>query len=349
MYIKGLGVHLPGRVTAQWAVEQGLYDADEAELHGVSATAVAGELPAPEMALRAAGQALARCGHSATDLDLLLYAATWHQGPEGWLAHSYLQHNLVGDRVPAIEIRQGCNGMFSAMELASYHLMADPKRKAALLVAADNYGTPLMDRWNMGRGYVGGDAASAMVLTKEPSFAEILSVGSATVSEAEEMHRGDEALFPPGITVGRGLDFGARNEEYLRNARSRTMGTAALLKIQQRTLELVDTTLAESGITIADVTRVAYMNISKEIVRERCMGALGLPMSRSTWSFGATVGHCGASDQTLALDHLVGTGRLGPGDHVLMLGNGPGVMLASAVIRILKTPAWASSTVPAAG
>lgn len=341
-YIKGVGVHLPGRVNTRWAVEQGLYDDAEAELHGISATAVAGDLPAPEMALRAAGQALRRCGQPATELDLLIYASTWHQGPEGWLPQSYLQHHLVGNGVPAIEIRQGCNGMFSAMELAAYHLAADPRRRAALLVAADNYGTPLVDRWNMGRGYIAGDAASALVLSKEPGFAEILAAGSATVSEAEEMHRGTEALFPPGITVGRGLDFAARNSEYLRTARDSALGTLALLKIQQQTVLLAEATLTEAGITLADVSRVAFMNISKEIVRERCMSALGLPMSRSTWSFGATVGHCGASDQILALDHLVGTGRLGPGEHLLMLGTGPGVQIAGAVVRIHDTPGWVS-------
>jgi 3-oxoacyl-[acyl-carrier-protein] synthase-3/clorobiocin biosynthesis protein CloN2 len=341
-FIKGLGVYLPDRVTAQWAVAQGLYGAEEIELHGVSATAVAGPTPAPEMAYRAAQQALKRCGHAASDLDLLLYVATWHQGPEGWLPHSYLQHHLVGDDVPAIEIRQGCNGMFSAMELASYHMRAEPRRKAALLVAADNYGTPLVNRWNMGRGYVGGDAATAVLLTKERGFAELLSVCSATVSEAEEMHRGDEALFPPGITIGQGLDFGARNDEYLRRARTQPMGTASLLKIHQKTMEVADMALNESGITIEEVTRVAFMNVSREIVEQRCMAALGLPMSKSTWAFGSTVGHCGASDQIMALDHLLGTGELHPGDHLLMLGTGPGVLLSSAVVQILETPSWIS-------
>jgi 3-oxoacyl-[acyl-carrier-protein] synthase-3/clorobiocin biosynthesis protein CloN2 len=339
-YIKGLGVYLPDRVAARWAVDQGLYDAEEIELHGVTAAAVAGRTPAPEMAHRAAQQALKRCGHVASELDLLLYVATWHQGPEGWLPHSYLQRHLVGNDVPATEIRQGCNGMFSAMELASSHLRVEPRRKAALLVAADNYGTPLVNRWNMGRGYVGGDAATAVLLTKERGFAEVRSVCSATVAEAEEMHRGDEALFPPGVTVGSGLDFGARNGEYLRRARTQPTGTAPLLKIQQKTMEVVETALAESGLTIADVTRVAFMNVSREIVEQRCMAALGLPMSRSTWAFGSTVGHCGASDQILALDHLLGTGGLNPGDHLLMLGTGPGVLVSSAVVQILETPSW---------
>jgi 3-oxoacyl-[acyl-carrier-protein] synthase-3 len=347
-FIKGLGVYLPERVTAEWAVARGLYDAEEIELHGVSSTAVAGQVPAPEMASRAARQALTRCGQAPSELDLLLYVATWHQGPEGWLPHSYLQRHLVGDGVPATEIRQGCNGMFTAMELASAHLRAEPQRRAALVVAADNYGTPMVNRWNMGRGYVGGDAATAVLLAKEDGFARLVSVCSATVSEAEEMHRGDEALFPPAITIGQGLDFAARNDEYLRRARTQPGGTAPLLKIHQKTMEVTDEALADAGITIADVTRVAFMNVSREIVEQRCMATLGLPMSKSAWEFGSTVGHCGASDQILALDHLLGTGELRPGDHLLMLGTGPGVLVSSAVIQVLESPAWVSQSALAA-
>ncbi|MPZ81286.1 MAG: 3-oxoacyl-ACP synthase [Actinophytocola sp.] len=342
IFIKGTGVYLPDKVTSEWAVEQGLYSAEEIELHGLTSTSVAGDTPAPEMALRAAERALKRCRQDGTDLSLLLYASTWHQGPEGWLAHSYLQHHLVGGDVPATEIRQGCNGMFTSLELAVCHLRAEPQRQAALLVAADNYGTPMVNRWRMGGGYIGGDAGSAVVLAKDSGFARLLSVASTTVDEAEEMHRGDEPLFPPGITVGRGLDFTTRNQEFQRHARRRTAGTAPLFKVHQRTISIVETVLAEADLEIADIARVAFMNYSREIVEQRCMAALGLPMSRSTWDIGATIGHCGASDQFIALDHLIGTGGLRPGDHMLMLGVSPGVTLAAAVVQIVDVPPWVS-------
>lgn len=339
VYIAGVGSHLPRTVTTEWAVAQGLYDPFERELHQLRGTAVADGTSAPEMALEAGRTALGRAELDGEDLGLLLYAATWHQGPEGWLPHSYLQHHLVGG-VRALEVRQGCNGMFTAMELATWHLRAEPGRGAALLVAADNYGSPMVDRWAMGRGYIGGDAASALVLRTEPGFARLRSVCTATVPEAEEMHRGSAPLFPPGITDGRGLDFGRRNEEFQTTARGRPGGTVPLLMVQQQTLAVVETALEEAGIGHEDVTRVAFMNYSREVVEQRCTAALGLPMSRSVWDFGADIGHCGASDQVLALDHLLDTGGLGPGDHLLMMGVGPGVMVAAAVVEILHTPGW---------
>ncbi|KOX05164.1 MULTISPECIES: ketoacyl-ACP synthase III family protein [unclassified Streptomyces] len=346
VFIKGLGVHLPGTTSIDEAVAQGLYPEFEAELHELAGAAVAGDTPAPEMALRAAEEACKRAGHRPDDTDLLLYADSWHQGPDGWQPQYYLQRHLVGDQALAVEVRQGCNGMFAALELGSWYLRGRPapqdgdRAPTALLVASDNFGTPMMDRWRMGPGYVAGDAASAVLLTTQPSFAQLLAVQSVTVSEAEQMHRGTEPLFPPGPTTGRALDFQARNAEYKQAALASGTGTAALVKVHARTLELVDRVLDASGIALSDVTRVAYMNYSREIVEQRCMAALGLPMERSTWEFGRTVGHLGASDQIVSLDHLLRTGGLGPGDHLLMLGVGPGVTLSCAVVRILHPAPW---------
>ncbi|WP_436761087.1 ketoacyl-ACP synthase III family protein [Streptosporangium sp. V21-05] len=341
-YISGVGAFLPRTVVSvEKAVAKGWYPAEDAELHNLAGAVVAGDVPAPEMALHAARSAIKRSGRAPDDLDLLLYASTWHQGPDGWPPHSYLQRHLVGGDVLATEIRQGCNGMFIGLELAAGHLDAAPGRQAALLVAADNYGTPLMDRWRMGPGYVGGDAASALVLTKGTGFARLTSVCTTTVTEAEELHRGSEPLFPPGVTLGRKMSFAARNEQFRQQVMSTGEATAALFKIQRALMEVVERALTESGIEAGDLTRVAFMNYSEEIVEQRCMAMLDLPMSRSTWEYGRTIGHCGASDQILSLDHLLTTGGLGPGDHMLMLGTGPGVTVSSAVIKIIDSPQWA--------
>ncbi|WP_405113261.1 ketoacyl-ACP synthase III family protein [Micromonospora sp. NBC_01405] len=342
IFVKGLGTYVPETVPIEQAVAAGRYPAGEVELHQLAGAAVAGDLPAPEMALRAAREAINRSGHSPTDVGLLLYADSWYQGPDGWQPQYHLQRHLLGGDLLAVEVRQGCNGMFGALELGAGYLAgtSGDRPRSALLVAADNFGTPLIDRWRMGPGYVAGDGASAVLLSTEPSFARLLTVCAVAVPEAEKMHRGDEPLFPPGPTVGRPLDFTARNADFKREVLADGTGTAALVRIHQRTLMVVERALDEAGIDIGDVTRVAYMNYSREIVEQRCMAALGLAMSRSTWDFGRTVGHLGASDQIVALDHLLTTGALEPGDHLLMLGVGPGVTLSCAVVRIEHTAPW---------
>jgi 3-oxoacyl-[acyl-carrier-protein] synthase III len=335
VFIGGLGVYLPDIVTVEQAVADGLYPAEDVDMHELGGAAIAGDLPAPEMALRAAQDALKHSGQSPADFDLLLYTGTWHQGPEGWMPHSYVQRHLIGGAARAVEVRQGCNGMFTALELAASYLRAEPDRRSALLVAADNYGTPLLNRWRSNLGFILGDASCAVVLTKEPGFAQLMSVCSVTVPEAEEVHRGGEPLFPPGITEGRELDFGARLFYHIEN---QTPVLGVLAEAQQQMLDVANRALAEAGIGIGDVTRVSFMNYSREIVEQRCMETFGLPMSMSTWDFGRNIGHCGASDHILSLDHLLMTGQLRPGDHMLMLAMGPGVEFTSAVVKVLDNP-----------
>jgi 3-oxoacyl-[acyl-carrier-protein] synthase-3/clorobiocin biosynthesis protein CloN2 len=298
MYISGVGAYVPNTVDVGQAVAAGWYPPEDVELHQLSGAAVAGDAPAPELALRAARSAVARSGRAPAELDLLLYASTWHQGPEGWPPHAYVQRHLVGDRALATQLRQGCNGMFTALELAASYLRAAPGR-AALLVAADNFGTPLADRWRMLPGAIAGDAGSALVLDTEPGFARLLSVCTVSVSQAEEMHRSAEPLFPPGITQGRILDFAAHNDTFRQRAMADHGDTGALATLQQRLAELIRRTTSEAGVKRADLTRVAFMNCGREVAEQlcestsscRCLAPRGSSAVRSGITVPAT-SHC---------------------------------------------------------
>jgi 3-oxoacyl-[acyl-carrier-protein] synthase III len=338
MFLSGIGVYLPDTVSIEKAVADGRYPAGLVELHGLAGAAVAGDTPAPEMALWAAKQALARAAHPPTDLDLLIYASSWHQGPDGWLPQYYLQRHLTGNAPLAVDLH-GCNGVLIGLELAASYLAAQPGRHAALLVAADNFGTPLLDRWQGGgASYVVGDAGSAVVLTTTPGFARLHAVNTVAISEAEELQRAGEALFPPGATVGRTVDFVARSEAYQKQL-TESGDLAALARIGGELLDLSHRTLAECGLAIGDVSRIASMNSARPVT-DHLMASLGRTLADSVFDWGRTVGHLGASDQIAALHHLVCTRQLRPGDHVLMLGVGPGVTVSCAVVEIVDVPDW---------
>src|SRR5262249_54913536 len=155
------------------AVNRGLLSAEQARALEFESVAVAGDESAPEMALRAARDALKTSGVAPGDLDALLYANVWYQGPEGWGPQYYLQHHLIADAGLAGEPKQGCNGTSTGMELSVGLLRAEPSRRATIVLASDNFGTPIIQRWQPGTGLVIlGDAATATVLTKAPGFAQ---------------------------------------------------------------------------------------------------------------------------------------------------------------------------------
>ncbi|MFG3442565.1 ketoacyl-ACP synthase III family protein [Nonomuraea sp. NPDC047897] len=335
LFIGGLGVFVPEAVSVRAAVEEGWCSAEEAAVHGMAGAAVAGEVPAPEMALRAARAALDAAGGRAAEVGLLLYCDVWHQGPDGWLPQYYLQRHLVGGDALAVELHQGCNGVFSALELAGPYLGAAPaERPDALVVAADNFGTPRFDRWRSAPT-VFGDAASAMVLTRRPGIARVLSVGSAAVPELEEGGRYGEPMFPPGATTGAPVDWVTRDEAFSKVAETSSELRIAWIMVQKTMMQLIGRVVAEAGIRFEDLAYAALTNLAPDAIEHRWMEILRMPMSRSTWDFGRTIGHLGASDPLVSLHHLLETGKVGPGDHVLLGGIGSGVTISCAVVRVL--------------
>lgn len=303
---------------------------------GLTGALVAGDVPPPEMAVRAVRQAFERGAVDPSEIDILLHAAAFHQGPDGWLPPSYIQRETLGTSVPAIEIRQGCNGMFSALELAVGHLRAVPGRSGALITSADNFDSPVADRWTAHPGSYLGDAGCAVVIGTRPGFARLLSVATVSVPEMERLHRGDEPLFPPSGTAGRPMAFGPRAAAFRAGG---TVPNAPELLSKARA-EVLGQVLREADADITDMKWVISMNNSRPHVSKRVTEPLGLPFSRSAWEFGSTFGHLAACDQFVTLERMVTLRRVAPGDRVLMIGVGPGVSIGGAVVEIAELPDW---------
>lgn len=297
--------------------------------------AVAGAVSAPDLALSAARKALAAAQLPGNCLSLLIYADVWHQGPDGWMPHSYLQRHLDAQDATAFEMKAGCTGALAALDVAAAFLRAahDPGAHA-LIVTSDNFGTKLVDRWCMGpfQGAV-GDGACAVLLARRPGVARVLATSSTTFADFEEVHRGDEPLFPPSATEGRYLDFGSRAREFERRSASHGRWLDLLIEHTARMRGVVDDVLAEADLARDDIARVLLPSMPLELTRDYA-GAIGFPIERTSHDYVSSIGHLGASDQFLALEHDIGAGLLRPGDRVLLTGSSPGVTYRAAVLEI---------------
>jgi 3-oxoacyl-[acyl-carrier-protein] synthase III len=296
-YLRSVGVYLPAIVGLRTAIAQGRYPADEAEYLRLGGAAATIDVPAPELALRAAQHAFERSGGlSPADLDLVLYTDAWQQSPVSWQPRRYLQQHLTGGSVLAIELRHGCCGMFCALELAAAYLHPGSARRAALLVGADDQQEPEDDgdEWRLTAGDMLGHAGCALLITTDGGFAEVLSVTSTRHYEAEPL--------------------------------------------QETLLQLVRRTLSEAGITGSDVAKVAVPHGRRAGLPKGALASLGLTTADTTWEYGASIGHLGVCDQFVALDHLLATGALRSGDHVLLIGHGAGHTLSCAALSVLDIP-----------
>jgi 3-oxoacyl-[acyl-carrier-protein] synthase III len=342
MYLAGIGVFLPTIVSTGEAIARGRFDADLAASSGWLSVADGGDIAAPDMAISAARQALARSGHQPADFALLVHACGLHQGPDAWPAPSYVQANTIGGDAPAIELRQSCCGMLAGLELSCCFLESN-RASAAMVTGADNFGTPLFDRYHYGigagtnRASIVGDAGSAVVLSRSHGFARLLAISSMSVPPLEKIYRSGVALFPPEPTIGRPADIGARIAHY-REQDPHAMQAAKDALDRARTV-LGTRTLAEAGVDAAQVTRATHVFSGGTAYIESVLAPLGIDVSKGMLELGRGLGHLGTCDQVVGLDHLLMTGQVDIGDHVLMLGNG-GASLSCAVVEIVERPSW---------
>jgi 3-oxoacyl-[acyl-carrier-protein] synthase III len=288
------------------------------------------------MAVHAARQALSRAAADPARIGMVLHATVFYQGPEMWHSPAYIQKQIVGNAVPAFEIGLGCNGVFAGLELAAARMACLDADETVLLTTAENFGSPLVDRWNGAAGFIEGDAGSALLLSRRAGFARLLAVGSATVPELEQLNRGGEPLYPPP-PPGQKIDARQRALYFRENVMPLTDAVQLSGRAQ---VDLIERTLDEADRKLDEMLRVVYSNAAGYLTEQFLLEPLGIPMDRTTWQFGRGIGHTGASDQLLSLNHLLVTGQLAAGDHVLLAGAGPAVV-SCAVLEVLDVPQWA--------
>lgn len=104
----------------------------------------------------------------------------------------------------------------------------------------------------------------------------------------------------------------------------------------------VDQATEEAGISLDGVEAVALPFFGRHLLQRQCLDTLKLDFDRTTWEFGRRIGHLGAGDQFAGFDHLVSSGRLGPGDRAVIVGLGGGFTWTIAVVEMLERPRWAA-------
>ncbi|MDV9169082.1 ketoacyl-ACP synthase III family protein [Streptomyces sp. W16] len=337
LYLAGIATHVPERYDTERAVKEGLYDALDREDSGILSVPVAGDTPGPDLAVDAAREAVRRSGHAPDDFAAVLHSSVHFQGPDGWSAQHYVLRRTLDRPITAVEVRQGCLGMLAGLELAACRLSAVPDRTAVLLTTGDNFGTRLADRWRASRLFLLGDAGAAAVVSRRGGFARLLAVGSVSDPGMEELHRGGEVLFPPGPSVGRGLNLEQRRE-YWRQQWARGV-SPPMGHFGDTIAETARRTLDEAGVAMDAIKRVAHLGFSRFPLQDMFLDSLGIDEARGTWEFTRTTGHLGAADPIAGLEHLWTTGQVVPGDHVMLIGAAPGMEAGCAVVEITASPA----------
>jgi 3-oxoacyl-[acyl-carrier-protein] synthase III len=340
VYFDSVGVFLPEWMSAAQAVADGLYDEEACKASGLTGTHVAGDRTALDMAVSAARTALDRSAMDTEAVESHIHSGVYFQGPEGSYPPGYILRELGVEDASSLYVRQGCNGMLASLEVAVGQMTGAAEVAGVLLTTAQNFSSPTVDRWNgFGQSYVMADGAAAALLSSEGGFAEVRSVNSGILPELERWHRGEESLLPYDDPGGVNYDVNTRSEWFNDNEMTLADTLAALSDFG---VDIMRRSLVDADLNASDIAMVIPINLDGRMVEFSIMAPLRLPMSRSSWEFGRTVGHVGAADLVISLEHLLSSGELSPGDHVLLTSQGPGWICSSSVLTIREIPEWAS-------
>ncbi|MBO0803252.1 MAG: ketoacyl-ACP synthase III family protein [Nocardiopsaceae bacterium] len=336
IYINGVGTCIPDRMSTAEAVQRGWYDAQEAASSGLVSIAIANDTPAPDLAISAAQIALKQDSVAASGVGLLLHSHVHPQGPEGWATQHYINLHTVNRPIPASEIVSGCNGMMASIMLGATWLSTRSRSysdESVLITAGDNVGTPAADRWHISFLYVMGDAGASILLSRRPGIAKVLSIASVSDPSLEQLSRGDEPIFPPGITVGKKLEFNSKLAYFREKAPSGEISPGS--KYRTIVARSYREALDDAGLTADDVARVTHVGFTHRSLRKMFLDPLNVSDERSVWDFTRHVGHAGPPDPILGLDHLLTTGGVRRGDVVALTSGSPGMEASCAILRII--------------
>ncbi|MBQ0850489.1 ketoacyl-ACP synthase III family protein [Streptomyces sp. NPDC057620] len=337
IYLAGVGTYIPELVPVEQAVKDGLYSEAEHEASGMESVAIEDTLGAPDMAIRAAEVAIRRSGHHPDDFAALLHSTTFLQGPhDGWSPSHYILLNALDRPISATVIQQGCNGLMTGIEMAAHRLIAADDKDAVLVTGADNFNTPMVDRWRASGLFFMADSGSAIVVSRRSGFAKVLAVGSVSDPKLEWRHRAEGSLMPPREPSHKLLDFETRVKFWQRKWADGTPPPGG--NFIDLLSGVAERTLGEVGLTMDDVARVTHVGFHRDTLHALYLEPLGIDADRGTWERSRQIGHASMSDVVIGLEHLWLTRQVNPGDRVLMIGTTPGMEVGCAVVEITEGP-----------
>ena len=273
------------------------------------------------MAAKAARAAIENAGLTIQDIDLIVVATATGDCPFPSTA-AFVQGALGAGNIPAFDVSAACAGFLYAVEVASA-LIASGAYRNVLVIGAETlsrYGDP-EDR---ATAILFGDGAGAAILGPaehaEQGIVHCENGCDGTKAELIWLPAGGSRLFASANTVAERLHY--------MHMRGREVYKFAVLKM----LELIDRALAACDLS-ADDLKLLIPHQSNLRIIESVREKLGLPESKVAVNIDR-FGNTSAASVVMNLDESCRNGTLQPGDHVLFIAIGAGLVWSTMVWRL---------------
>jgi 3-oxoacyl-[acyl-carrier-protein] synthase III len=319
--ITGTGSFLPpNRLTnaalAAQLAEQGVETSDQwiVERTGIRARHFAApDVTASDLGVEAARSALAAAGRSAAEIDLIIVATST---PDMVFpsAASLVQQKLGVHGCPAFDVQAVCSGFVYALAVADSMIKTGAASKA-LVIGAEVF-SRILDFTDRTTCVLFGDGAGAVVL-------EASETPGILASELHADGRYVDILCVPGTVAG-GKVLG---DPLLK------MDGPAVFKLAVGVLEdVARSVLAKAGRSDADIDWLIPHQANIRIMQSTAR-KLKLPMDKLIVTVDEH-GNTSAASIPLALDVAVRSGKVKPGDTVMLEGVGGGFTWGAVLLDL---------------
>jgi len=320
--ITGTGHALPTGVITNTDLEQMVETSDEwiSSRTGIRQRRKAGpEEFTSTMACAAARQAMAMAGVEASDIDLIICATVC---PDMALPSTacLIQAMLGAKRAAAFDMAAACSGFIYGLTLAEGVILAG-RARTVLLIGAELL-TRYVDYTDRTTCVLFGDGAGAAIVQPVEDQRGILGVRIQSEGEFADY------LYIPGG----GTRFPASEETVAHRLHYIKMRGNELFKVAVRSMEEISRrVLDDLRMSPRDIDLLIPHQANQRItdaVAER----LGIPAVR-VYSNIDRIGNTSSASIPIALDECVRSGRIKPGDVIMMTSFGAGVTYGAAVLR----------------
>ncbi len=319
--ITGTGSYLPPRrlTNAQLAAElaqSGVETSDDwiVERTGIRARHfAAADVACSDLAVEAARHALEAAGRQAGEIDLIIVATST---PDMIFPSTacIVQHKLGAAGCPAFDLQAVCSGFVYALAVADSMIRTGAARRA--LVIGSEVFSRILDFKDRTTCVLFGDGAGAVVLEASDTPGIL-----ATELHADGSHVG--ILCVPGTVAGGHVT----GDPLLK------MDGQAVFKLAVRVLdEAARAVLAKAGRQEADVDWLIPHQANIRIMQGTAK-KLKLPLEKLVVTVDEH-GNTSAASVPLALDHAVRSGRVKPGDTVMLEGVGGGFTWGAVLLDL---------------
>jgi 3-oxoacyl-[acyl-carrier-protein] synthase III len=315
--------YLPERwmTAAEVAERSGIPERVIVEKFGLRGKHIAGpDEHVSDLSVQAVERLLAETGRDPASIDVVMYYGSMWRDYSVWQVAPYIAYRIGAKNAFAIEYDNVSHGTAIALRLARDLLRAEDELGTVLVVAAcrESY---LLDYANERSRFMFnfGDGAVAGLLVGDSARNEVLGAHAITngAYSLQVKVPGGGSVEPEGY---RFLDVqdpaemkGGLDQESLPNFVAAARGA-----------------VERSGLALADIDFVCPLHTKRSMFLT-LLGELGMREDQAVYL--DDTGHMSGVDPLLGLDRAVRDGRVGDGDHVLLLSAGTGYTWAATVVR----------------